>query len=523
MDRFDYLLTPTRLLLTNRLKSLLCYQSNMEKLYLFFLLLLLLLLPTSHTSSSSSNPEVQALIAFKSANSPSSKSLESWKESMYVCTWRGVTCVGNHVSKLNLEGLGLSGSFEELTSLKKLSVLNLKRNQLSETIPDLSNFKELKVLSLAHNKFSGEFPVSILSLQKLLRLDLSYNNFSGPIPVKINCLTLLRRMKLERNHFSGSISHLNLPNLKSLNISSNRFIGEIPESLSSFPESTFHQNYLSSKGFIHSSPANFSTKRNLFLLVIVTTFAIIIIGGVYFSRAPESVMKDDLIFFERVERQFSLQELLSSPAVKLGNGGCVGSTYKTVLSNGDNIVAVKKLNKNLFTKEQHVFEQHVERLGSFQHDNIVSLQGYYYGEAKLLLLVYDYVDGDSLHWLLHGHRGPGRLLIDWPTRLRIAIGVALGLKFIHAQSQNVNFHGNLKSTNIVVDRAGNPSLVDYGLISILASTSMDTISKEYLAPEANAIQRFIDGRSGRYGDLTKWGYWRLGWLHLVEIEIAYVL
>ena len=76
------------------------------------------------------------------------------------------------------------------------------------------------------------------------RLDLSYNNFSGEVPVAVavNGLTHLLTLRLEENRFTGSISGLNLQNLQDFNVSGNHFSGEIPKSLSGFPESAFAQN-----------------------------------------------------------------------------------------------------------------------------------------------------------------------------------------------------------------------------------------------------------------------------------------
>uniref|UniRef100_A0A2N9FYA3 Uncharacterized protein n=1 Tax=Fagus sylvatica TaxID=28930 RepID=A0A2N9FYA3_FAGSY len=74
------------------------------------------------------------------------------------------------------------------------------------------------------------------------RLDLPYNNFSGEVPVAVNGLTHLLTLRLEENRFTGSISGLNLQNLQDFNVSGNHFSGEIPKSLSGFPESAFAQN-----------------------------------------------------------------------------------------------------------------------------------------------------------------------------------------------------------------------------------------------------------------------------------------
>lgn len=190
---------------------------------------------------SSSNPDLDALMAFKAASDKGNK-LTSWNSTSNPCSWNGVSCLRNRVSRLVLENLDLTGSFGPLNGLTELRVLSLKRNRLSGPIPDLSNFKALKLVFLSYNEFSGGFPASLLSLVRLYRLDLSHNNLTGEIPASVNRLTHLLTLRLEDNRFSGPIIGLNLPNLQDFNVSGNHFSGAIPKSLSTFPESSFGQN-----------------------------------------------------------------------------------------------------------------------------------------------------------------------------------------------------------------------------------------------------------------------------------------
>lgn len=82
-----------------------------------------------------------------------------------------------------------------------------------------------------------------------------------------------------------------------------------------------------------------------------------------------------------------------------------------------------------------------------------------------------------------GNRGPGRTPLDWTTRIKIAAGAAQGVAFIHNHNNNNNLtHGNIKSTNILVDVCGTAHVVDFGLsIFTLPSTRR---SNGYRAPEA---------------------------------------
>lgn len=113
---------------------------------------------------------------------------------------------------------------------------------------------------------------------------------------------------------------------------------------------------------------------------------------------------------------------------------------------------------------------------------MVELKAYYFAKYEKLL-VYDYMPNANLFWLLHGNRGPGRTPLDWTTRLKIATGAAQGLAFIHTSCKSLRLvHGNIKSTNILIDKDGNARVSDFGL-SVLASPSSIPKSNGYRAPE----------------------------------------
>ncbi|CAL0315335.1 unnamed protein product [Lupinus luteus] len=532
-------------------------------IFTFFLLLhhhLLLLTEATQT------PDLHPLLSFKTASDTHNK-LTTWNSTTHPCTWSGISCLNNRVSRLVLQNLNLSGSILPLTSLTQLRLLSLKRNRFNSPIPSLSNLTSLKLLYLSHNNFSGQFPSSITSLSRLYRLDLSYNNFSGTIPVTVNNLTHLLTLKVDGNQMSGHIPDINLPTLRDFNVSGNRFSGRIPESLSGFNGSAFARNEdlcgaplqkckdiativsplnprnISSAPTVASSPSSKplpgkpTRKHGAPKLAPVVVIAIII-GDVlvlavvslllycYFwrnysstegktktlresksksnsdskvlennayssSAYPNGYGKGGMVFFEGAKR-FEVEELLRASAEMLGKGG-FGTCYKAVLEDGS-VVAVKRL------KEVHIggkkeFEQQMEVIGNLRHPNVVSLKAYYFARDEKLL-VSDYISNGSLFWLLHGNRGPGRTPLNWTTRLKIATGAAQGVAFIH-NSNNKLTHGNIKSTNILVDVAGNAYVADFGL-SIFKTRSNGRKSNGYRAPEASPDGRKQTQKSDVY-------------------------
>ena len=129
--------------------------------FIFFLLILHFLF-----SQASKNPDLEPLLAFKACIDKANK-LTTWNSTTNPCTWTGVSCLHNQVSRLVLEDLDLQGLFKSLTVLTQLRVLILKQNRLSGPIPDLSNLTALKLLFLSHNDFSGEFQSSMPTLFRL--------------------------------------------------------------------------------------------------------------------------------------------------------------------------------------------------------------------------------------------------------------------------------------------------------------------------------------------------------------------
>ncbi|MED6220664.1 protein kinase superfamily [Stylosanthes scabra] len=73
--------------------------------------------------------------------------------------------------------------------------------------------------------------------------------------------------------------------------------------------------------------------------------------------------------------------------------------------------------------------------------------GYVYRDRDRGVLVYEFVPNNTLHFHLHGE-GP---TIDWPTRMKIALGAAKGLAYLHDDCHPNIIHPDIKPANILLD------------------------------------------------------------------------
>lgn len=168
---------------------------------------------------------------------------------------------------------------------------------------------------------------------------------------------------------------------------------------------------------------------------------------------------------------------------KLGEGG-FGSVYWGQLWDGSQI-AVKRL-KVWSNKAEMEFAVEVEILGRVRHKNLLSLRGYC-AEGQERLIVYDYMPNLSLLSHLHGQHS-AECLLDWERRLKIAIGSAEGIVYLHHHATPHIIHRDIKASNVLLDAEFNAQVADFGFAKLIpdGATHVTTRVKGtlgYLAPE----------------------------------------
>ncbi|KAJ1405555.1 Serine-threonine/tyrosine-protein kinase, catalytic domain [Sesbania bispinosa] len=148
--------------------------------------------------------------------------------------------------------------------------------------------------------------------------------------------------------------------------------------------------------------------------------------------------------------------------------GSLGRVYKADFPNG-RIMAIKKIdNTTLSLQEEDNFLEAVSNISHLRHPNIVALTGYC-AEHGQRLLVYEYVGNGNLHDMLHFAEDSSKAL-SWNARVRIALGTARALEYLHEVCLPSVVHRNFKSENILLDEELEPHLSDCGLAALTPKT-----------------------------------------------------
>ncbi|XP_071722162.1 receptor-like protein 6 [Rutidosis leptorrhynchoides] len=174
----------------------------------------------------------------------------------------------SYLEFLNIENNHIVDTFPSwMGSLSYLMVLILRSNRFHGAVGEHEahdQFPNLRIVDLSMNNFSGSLPSEYFDMWSAMKvhganyydcsmtitnkgilmkyerisrylnvIDLSSNNFTGEIPNSVGSLTELHMLNLSNNALTGSIplSLANLTELESLDLSSNKLSGMIPPAL----------------------------------------------------------------------------------------------------------------------------------------------------------------------------------------------------------------------------------------------------------------------------------------------------
>nr|GMD95592.1 MDIS1-interacting receptor like kinase 2-like isoform X2 [Ipomoea batatas] len=163
--------------------------------------------------------------------------------------------------------------------------------------------------------------------------------------------------------------------------------------------------------------------------------------------------------------------------------GQFGTVYKAKIPSAET-VAVKKLHSSAQIVYRGSSFNQFRALTMIRHRNIVKLHGFC-SNVKHTFLVYEYLERGSLSKMLSREEDAKKL--DWKTRVNIIKGIARGLSYMHHDCSPPIVHGNISSSNILLDADFEPHISDFGTAKLLRrdASNFSTIEGTYgyIAPE----------------------------------------
>ncbi|KAM1762543.1 hypothetical protein ACFX12_005178 [Malus domestica] len=180
--------------------------------------------------------------------------------------------------------------------------------------------------------------------------------------------------------------------------------------------------------------------------------------------------------------------------------GMLGSVYRVTLPDRK-ILAVKKLDSTACTQQSDdEFLDLVSNISKAKHANIVKLVGYC-AEHGQRLLVYEYCRNGTLHDALHTDDEIHHKL-TWSVRIRVALGAARALEYLHEACQPPIVHHNFRSANLLLDEELEVRVSDCGLAPLILSPSM---SGHLLTTYGSAAPEFDSGSYTHQSDVYSFG------------------
>ncbi|CAN6926203.1 unnamed protein product [Brassica oleracea] len=439
----------------------------------------------------------------------------------------------NDLTYLNFGGNNLNGELSDMfQKLTKLETIDLSSNQLTGKLPQsFANLTGLKTLHLQENQFKG----SINALRDLPQIDdvnVANNQFTGWIPNELKSIGNLDTggnrwsssrapspppgtRRVDRN--SGGVGVSNKALTTGLIVAASTIGGLIFTAgviaLFARRKNSHHSSHFFDEekgGGTNRSKPLFTPQPSQMLqfdstddlkgqktvdsntLTETKPSSVNRTSSVSFKNTPifhlipssQVVATPDRFFKPDGVKAFTLTDLQNSASCfspnRLIGEGTLGRVYKAKYEDGRKY-AVKEIDASLLGKgNQEEFSHIVSNISSIHHPNMAELVGYC-SEQGRNMLVYEYFTSGSLNRFLHQTDDFSRPL-TWNTRIRIALGTAQAIEYLHEVCSPPLVQKNIKSSNILLDSELNPHLSDYGLANFHHRTSQN-LGVGYNAPE----------------------------------------
>ncbi|CAN8266039.1 unnamed protein product [Cochlearia groenlandica] len=148
-------------------------------------------------------------------------------------------------------------------------------------------------------------------------------------------------------------------------------------------------------------------------------------------------------------------------------------------------VAVKTLNPDGLQGHKEWLAE-INFLGNLVHPSLVKLVGYCM-EDDQRLLVYEFMPRGSLE----NHLFRRTLPLPWSVRMKIALGAAKGLAFLHEEAEKPVIYRDFKTSNILLDAEYNAKLSDFGLAKDAPDDKKSHVSTRVMGTYGYAAPEYV--------------------------------
>ncbi|KAL0325751.1 UNVERIFIED_CONTAM: putative LRR receptor-like serine/threonine-protein kinase [Sesamum radiatum] len=396
---------------------------------------------------------------------------------------------------------------KELGGLRSLRKMLVGNNRLEGSLLDglFQELARLEYLVLCENSFVETLPDAIWSMSHLKYLDVSGNNLTGVFPKLVASVNVTDAVfNFSSNLFYGNLS-FGIGKVRVVDVSSNYFEGSAPNdtgikiiltnncfsSVSGQRNSEACLNFYSERGLYFGNDSgreplepplvqpSKSRKRLVYVMVGVfggLGFIVVLITGILLllkvcNTGSTNHQRDNsnvrpvagggiepshkvFIDLSNVGESFTYEQMLVATCnfstENLIKQGHSGDLFHGTLEGGYSVV-VKRVDLRSTGGESVMSE--LDLFGRVSHPRLVPLVGHCLEDEHEKFLVYKYMpNGDlsnAMYRLTNGEEDLQSL--DWITRLKIAIGAAEALSYLHHECTPPVVHRDIEASSILLD------------------------------------------------------------------------
>ncbi|XP_040944487.1 probable LRR receptor-like serine/threonine-protein kinase At1g06840 isoform X2 [Gossypium hirsutum] len=170
---------------------------------------------------------------------------------------------------------------------------------------------------------------------------------------------------------------------------------------------------------------------------------------------------------------------------QVGQGG-YGKVYKGTLPD-KTVVAIKRAEEGSLQGQKEFFTE-IKLLSRLHHRNLVSLVGYCDEEGEQML-VYEFLPNGTLRdWL----SAKSKRSLNFGMRLRIALGSAKGILYLHTEAHPPVFHRDIKASNILLDSKLNAKVADFGLSRLAPALEDEGAVPDHVSTVVRGTPGYLD-------------------------------